>query len=263
MAEEEISAQAEETETIDTITIDELDPNEQIQNTDIIMTRDEQGRDRKATMQQVKDFSYPPDASATQAGLINTEDQSFTGKKTFENGIEVGNITKNGNAILTQPETEQLIQVTKSELEEMIAQAVEDATCYKHGDVCRVTSGMICPGYVTSNSTIISFLVPLGKNCRKIQSIPKTAITKLKTIIRASTPDKIGYVGVTAAESTLYTSTDRVSQIDAVATTISDGFNMARFNLKAPDNGKWYCNGDNTGNNYPVVVFLDDFEISF
>lgn len=261
MAEEEISAQLDEEETI---SIDELDPNEQIQNTDIIMTRDELGRDRKATMQQVKDFSYPPDASATQAGLINTEDQTFTGVKTFEDGIEAGNITKNGDNVLTQPETEQLIQITKSELEGMISQAVEDATCYKSGDIFRTGMGIIAPGYVTSSATILTFGIPLGKNCRIVSdNISKEVITKLKTIIRAATVNKIGYVGVTAEESTVYTTTDRLAQISSVVVTPSAGFNFLRINLIAPNNGKWFVNGDNSGNNYPVVVYLDDFEISF
>lgn len=126
MAEEGISPQSEETETIDTITLNELEANEQLQASDIILTRDEQGRDRKATMLQVKDFSYPPDASASQAGLINTENQSFTGVKTFENGIEAGNITKSGENVLSSPETNQLIEAAKSLLQSNIDAIIND-----------------------------------------------------------------------------------------------------------------------------------------
>lgn len=231
MAEEEISTQAE-SETIDTITINELDANTQIQATDIILTRDTQGRDRKATMAQVKEFSYPPAAGSTQAGLVTTEAQTFKGMKTFENDVNVqANLAIGG---------------------ENVKDIIANSHLYKAGDTFAITSVAVVPAYVTTNGTLLRLTIPLHKSMKNVTP----TINSLKANIRASAGSNYGYVGKSANPSYVDGGTEYASDAECL---IND--NLLTVRLLATN--KWYVGSVNNINNYPVIVEINSMSITF
>jgi hypothetical protein len=70
----------------DYIEIDGLSDNTELTQNDKLLIRQE-GIDKKATLGEIKDFVYPPEASNTATGLVNQEAQAFSGQKTFSGGI--------------------------------------------------------------------------------------------------------------------------------------------------------------------------------
>lgn len=85
--------------------INNLDHAQTIDDNDIIYIKKsvpESGRsaDQQASMNQIKDYVYPPEANIQTTGLVNTSPQAFGGKKTFQNGIATSTFETTGAATL-------------------------------------------------------------------------------------------------------------------------------------------------------------------
>ena len=81
----------------DYIEIDNLEANEEVLGTDTFVVS-QGGKGKKTTLNQIKDFGYPPEANNVTTGLVNTNVQSFAGKKSFSDGIATSEILVSGNA---------------------------------------------------------------------------------------------------------------------------------------------------------------------
>lgn len=80
--------------------LDTFDPNDSVLETDLLYTEKANHDDAKTSMQQIKDFVYPPVADTQTSGLISTTTQAVAGKKTFQGGVATSTLETSGQTTL-------------------------------------------------------------------------------------------------------------------------------------------------------------------
>ena len=93
------------------IDLDSLSGEQVSVSEDVLHIAQENGRDRKIVVEEL--LKKIPDASSTQKGIVNTSEQTFSGKKIFDDGVEAASL--GGNLALSYQIAEKLLNLESGE----------------------------------------------------------------------------------------------------------------------------------------------------